>query len=67
MNSQIMSKSAESFSSELKECGKLLVEKLESDNYEEASQLIHGLIESRDNQLFTLGGAANSGLAQCHC
>lgn len=62
MNSQIISKGAESFSSDLKECGKLLVEKLESDNYEEASQLIHGLIESRDSDLFTSVGRLTRGL-----
>lgn len=44
------------FMAQLQECAKQLAEKLQSDNYEEASQLIHGLIEARDNHIFNKVG-----------
>lgn len=40
------------FLAELKECATLLTEKLQGDNYEEASTLIHAMIETRDQHVF---------------
>ncbi|WP_075185510.1 protein phosphatase CheZ [Teredinibacter haidensis] len=46
----------EEFLSQLEECSTRLVEKLQSDNYGEASALIHGLVEARDKHIFTSVG-----------
>lgn len=50
------------FVAELRECAKLLIEKLEGDNYLEASQLIEQIIASRDRHLFTQVGKLTRGL-----
>lgn len=52
----------EEFISELKECAKLLVEKLQGDYYEEASQLIHAMTEVRDRHIFQSVGRLTRGL-----
>ncbi|SMF36600.1 chemotaxis protein CheZ [Alteromonadaceae bacterium Bs31] len=44
------------FLTQLEECSNNLVEKLQSDNYNEASQLIHTLVEARDRHIFTSVG-----------
>ncbi|WP_341939256.1 protein phosphatase CheZ [Marinimicrobium sp. C2-29] len=52
----------EEFISELKECAKLLVDKLQGDHYEEASQLIHAMTEVRDRHIFQSVGRLTRGL-----
>ncbi len=52
----------EEFISELKECAKLLVNKLQGDQYEEASQLIHTITEVRDRHIFQSVGRLTRGL-----
>lgn len=52
----------EEFISELKECAKLLVDKLQGDQYEEASQLIHAITEVRDRHIFQSVGRLTRGL-----
>ncbi|VUD56530.1 hypothetical protein TDB9533_02186 [Thalassocella blandensis] len=42
----------ENFMSQLQDCANQLVEKLQSDNYDEASELIHQLVEARNNHIF---------------
>lgn len=46
----------EKFVSELQDCAKLLIEKLQSNNFEEASNLIHSLYEVRDRHIFNSVG-----------
>lgn len=46
----------ERFVSELQDCAKLLIEKLQNDNFEEASNLIHSLYEVRDRHIFNSVG-----------
>ncbi len=50
------------FVSELRDCAKLLVEKLQGDQYEEASKLIEKLIEARDQSMFKAVGKLTRGL-----
>ena len=50
------------FISELQDCAKLLVEKLQGDNYEEASQLIQSMVETRDRHIFLAVGRLTRGL-----
>ena len=52
----------EEFLAELKECAKLLVEKLQGDQYEEASQVIHTITEARDRHIFHSVGRLTRGL-----
>lgn len=52
----------EEFISELKECAKLLAEKLQSDQFEDASLLIHAMLESRDRHIFQSVGSLTRGL-----
>ncbi len=54
--------SDEEFISELRDCAKLLIEKLQSDDYENASKLIHSLVEVRDHHVFTSVGKLTRGL-----
>ncbi|TVZ38616.1 chemotaxis protein CheZ [Alteromonadaceae bacterium 2753L.S.0a.02] len=42
----------EEFLAQLQESATHLVEKLQSDSYQEASELIHGLVEARDRHIF---------------
>lgn len=46
----------EKFVSELQDCAKLLIDKLQNDNFEEASRLIHSLYEVRDRHIFNSVG-----------
>ena len=50
------------FVSELQDCAKLLIEKLENDSFQEASSLIYNLIESRDRLIFSSVGKLTRGL-----
>ena len=50
------------FLAELKECASLLVEKLQGDQYEEASKLIHTIIKARDQHIFHSVGRLTRGL-----
>lgn len=52
----------EKFVSELQDCAKQLVEKLQSNNYDEASELIHQLVEARNNHIFKSVGQLTRGL-----
>lgn len=52
----------EEFISELKECAKLLTEKLQGDQYEDASRLIHAMLEARDRHIFQSVGRLTRGL-----
>ncbi len=52
----------EEFRSQLQDCANQLVEKLQSDNYEEASELIHNLVEARNNHIFRSVGQLTRGL-----
>lgn len=44
------------FVSDLQDCAKLLIDKLQSSNYEDASNLIHNLYEVRDRHIFNSVG-----------
>jgi len=46
----------EEFLSQLQDCATQLVEKLQGDDYDEASKLIHGLVEARDKHIFNSVG-----------
>ena len=46
----------EKFVSELQDCAKLLIDKLQNDDFEEASNLIHSLYEVRDRHIFNSVG-----------
>lgn len=52
----------EEFLTELRDCAKLLIEKLENENYEDASKLIHSLGEARERHLFQAVGKLTRGL-----
>lgn len=52
----------EEFISELQDCAKLLIDKLQSDHYEEASKLIHSMMEVRDRHVFQSVGKLTRGL-----
>lgn len=52
----------EAFISELQDCAKLLIEKLQGDDYEDASKLIHSLVEVRDRHIFQSVGRLTRGL-----
>ena len=47
---------------ELKECAKLLAEKLQSNQFEEASVLIQSMTQSRDRHIFQSVGRLTRGL-----
>lgn len=46
----------EKFRAQLQDCANQLVEKLQSDNYDAASELIHELVEARNNHIFNSVG-----------
>ena len=46
----------EEFMAQLQDCATHLVEKLQNDNYSEASELIHSLMEARDRHVFNSVG-----------
>jgi len=50
------------FIAELKECAKLLAEKLQGNHFEEASALIRSITESRDRHIFQTVGKLTRGL-----
>ena len=50
------------FMAELQSCAKLLVDKLQNDSFEEASELIGNMVESRDRHLFNAVGKLTRGL-----
>lgn len=50
------------FVSQLQDCAKQLVEKLQANNYDEASELIHQLVEARNNHIFRSVGQLTRGL-----
>lgn len=62
MASEIQLHHNEEFISELKECAKTLTEKLQGDQFDEAAQLIHAMIESRDRHIFQSVGRLTRGL-----
>lgn len=62
MASQTQLHENEEFISELKECAKVLVDKLQGDHFEEASQLIHTMTEVRDRHIFKSVGRLTRGL-----
>lgn len=50
------------FMAELQSCAKLLVDKLQNDSFEEASELIGNMVDSRDRHLFSAVGKLTRGL-----
>lgn len=46
----------EQFVSDLQDCAKMLVEKLQNNDYQDASQLIHSLVQVRDRHIFNAVG-----------
>lgn len=62
MTSDVQLHNNQEFITELKECAKLLTEKLQGDQFEDASQLIHTMIESRDRHIFQSVGRLTRGL-----
>lgn len=46
----------EQFVSDLQDCAKMLVDKLQNNDYQDASQLIHSLVEVRDRHIFNAVG-----------
>ncbi len=61
MDSEALQNNQE-FVSELRDCAKLLVEKLQGDQYEEASKLIEKLVDVRDKSVFKAVGKLTRGL-----
>ena len=62
MASELQASFNEEFVLELKECAKLLTEKLQSDQFEEASTLIHTITQARDRHIFQSVGRLTRGL-----
>lgn len=62
MTAQIDSSVDNEFLTELKECAKLLTEKLQSNQFEEASELIQTITHSRDKHIFQSVGKLTRGL-----
>lgn len=62
MTSDVQLHNNEDFIAELKECAKLLAEKLQGDQIEDASKLIHAMLESRDRHIFQSVGRLTRGL-----
>lgn len=52
----------EQFVTDLQSCSQLLIEKLQSNDYEDASQMIHDLYEVRDRHIFNEVGKLTRGL-----
>ncbi|GAB1261979.1 protein phosphatase CheZ [Aurantivibrio plasticivorans] len=50
------------FISELQDCAKLLIDKLENDSFQDASTLICNMIEARDKHIFSSVGKLTRGL-----
>lgn len=62
MTAQLESTIDDEFLAELKECAKLLTEKLQSNQFEEASELIQTITHSRDKHIFQSVGKLTRGL-----
>lgn len=62
MTSDIQEHDNEMFVKELKESATLLVEKLQENNFDEASRLIQSIVSSRDHHLFNSVGRLTRGL-----
>ncbi|WP_049629911.1 protein phosphatase CheZ [Cellvibrio sp. pealriver] len=62
MASELQASSNEAFVIELKECAKLLTEKLQSNQFEDASVLIQSITQSRDRHIFQSVGRLTRGL-----
>lgn len=62
MTSDIQLHTNEEFIGELKECAKLLADKLQDDQFEDASRLIHQMLVSRDQHIFQSVGRLTRGL-----
>ena len=62
MDSQVAMQPNTDMIDELRQCATVLTEKLQCDNYEEASQLIEKLMESRDQYIFQSIGQLTRGL-----
>lgn len=56
METPITQRNGEAFVAELKQCAKMLVSKLQNDDFEDASALIHSLVEVRDRHIFNSVG-----------
>ena len=56
METQRPMQNDEQFLSQLQNCAQQLVEKLQNDNYDQASELIHSLVEARDKHIFNSVG-----------
>lgn len=62
MASELQTSSNDDFVVELKECAKLLTEKLQSNQFEEASVLIKTITQARDRHIFQSVGRLTRGL-----
>lgn len=62
MDSQADEKGNQEFVAELRDCAKLLIEKLEGNHFDDASKLIEQIISSRDRHLFNRVGKLTRGL-----
>lgn len=62
MASEIQLHNNEEFITELKECAKLLAEKLQGNHFEDASVIIHSMFEARDSHIFQSVGRLTRGL-----
>ncbi len=62
MASEILVNPSSEFIVELKECAKLLAEKLQGNQFEEASALIQSITEARDRHIFQTVGKLTRGL-----
>ena len=62
MNSQLQLHNDPNFVAELQESAKLLIDKLQSDSFDEASQIISTIIQARDRHIFNSVGQLTRGL-----
>ena len=62
MDNQLVASENPDIIDELRQCASLLSEKLQSDKYDEASELINNLMESRDKHIFQSVGKLTRGL-----
>jgi chemotaxis protein CheZ len=62
MESELLKDPNSEFVAELKECAKLLMEKLQNNKFEEASTLIQSMTQSRDRHVFQTVGRLTRGL-----
>lgn len=62
MDSQADETGNQEFVAELRDCAKLLIEKLEGNHFDDASKLIEQIISSRDRHLFNRVGKLTRGL-----